>query len=284
MTGRPTVAIVGPGSLGSALARALHAAGYRVREMVHRGGASGRRAQLLAAEIGARAVKGTEATFSADVVWLCVGDSEIASCARQLAKGRTWQGKIAFHSSGALGSGELGPLRGGGAAVASIHPMMTFVRNVRPKLKGVTFAMEGDRRAVQTARRIAKNLGGEAVVIDAERKGMYHAFGAFTSPLLVATLMLAERVASKAGLTQSEAMRAMRPIVLQTISNFFDRGGADAFSGPLARGDVGTVRRHLEVLRAVPEVRQAYVALAKSALKTLPVKKKKEIAALLQSA
>ncbi len=75
----------------------------------------------------------------------------------------------------------------------------------------------------------------------------------------------------------------MGPIVQQTVRNYLERGPAGAFSGPLARGDLATVRRHLDVLRAVPEARAAYVTLAKSALKTLPVKRKKEIARLLRS-
>ncbi len=279
---KPTIAMVGPGSLGSAMARALRAAGYSIEEIIHRGGAGARRASLLARKTGAQAVSGRNAKLAADIVWICVADAEIAACARELAKRAGWRGKLAFHSSGALSSGELSALRERGAAVASVHPMMTFVRHVRPELEGVTFAIEGDTRAARTARRIASDLGGEAMVIRAENKGAYHAFGAFTSPLIVATLALAERVAKKAGLGETAARRAMGPIVQQTLRNYLTRGPAGAFSGPLARGDLATVRRHLEVLRAVPEARAAYVALARSALKTLPVKRKIEIAELLK--
>ena len=274
---KPTIAIVGPGNLGSAMARALHAAGYRVEEIVHRGGAAGRRARTLARGVRSRAAEFEDAKFSADIVWICVSDGAIGACAGELAERGKWAGKIALHSSGALSSQELKPLKERGAAVGSIHPMMTFVRNARPELRGVTFAIEGDPRAVRVARRVAQDLGGRVVEIAARRKPMYHAFGAFTSPLIVATVAAAERVARKAGLSESSARAAMGPILQQTVSNYLQRGRAGAFSGPLVRGDVETVRRHLEVLRAVPEARQAYVALARSALKTLPVKRKKEI-------
>ncbi|MBZ5627464.1 MAG: DUF2520 domain-containing protein [Acidobacteriia bacterium] len=281
---KPTIAIVGPGNLGSAMARALHAAGYRVEEIVHRGGASGRRARTLARAVGTRAVELEDAKFSADMVWICVSDGAIGACAGELAKTGKWAGKIALHCSGALSSWELKSLKQRGAAVGSIHPMMTFVRNVRPELRGVTFAIEGDPRAVRAARRVAQDLGGRVVVIAARRKPMYHAFGAFTSPLIVATVAAAERVARKAGLSEASARAAIGPILQQTVRNYLERGKAGAFSGPLVRGDVETVRRHLAVLRAVPEARDAYAALARSALRTLPVKKKKELRELLKPA
>jgi predicted short-subunit dehydrogenase-like oxidoreductase (DUF2520 family) len=279
---KPTIAIVGPGNLGSAMARALHAVGYRVQEIVHRRGTSAKHARALAREIGARHVVTGEARFDAEIVWICVGDGAIATCAADLAKASRWDGNIVFHSSGALSSRELKQLKRRGAAVASVHPMMTFVRNVRPELRGVTFAIEGDVRAVRAARRIARDLGGRAVLIDARRKPMYHAFGAFTSPLIVATIAAAERVARKAGLNQDSARAAIAPILRQTVANYFEHGPGGAFSGPLVRGDVETVRRHLEVLRALPEARAAYEALARSALKTLPVKRKRAIAELLK--
>ncbi len=281
-TKKPTIAIVGPGNLGSALARALHQARYRVGEIVHHGGASAARARSLGREIGAAAVSTRDAALTADIMWICVGDAAIAGCAAELAPRAEWKGKIALHSSGALSSGELKRLQKRGAAVASVHPMMTFVRNVRPELNGVIFALEGDAKAVRAARRIATDLGGRAVRIDARHKPMYHAFGAFTSPLIVATLAAAERVAGKAGLDHASARAAIAPILRQTVANYLKRGPAGAFSGPLVRGDVETVRRHLEVLRAAPEARAAYVALARSAIKTLPVKKKREMAALIK--
>jgi predicted short-subunit dehydrogenase-like oxidoreductase (DUF2520 family) len=232
--------------------------------------------------IGARDATTGEAKLDADVTWICVGDAAIAECAADLAKRGEWKGKIAFHASGALSSGELRPLSKRGAAVASVHPMMSFVRNIRPELKGVTFAIEGEARAVRVARQIARELGGQPVPIDARRKAMYHAFGAFTSPLIVATIAAAEQVARKAGLSQSAARAAIAPILRQTVSNYIERGPAGAFSGPLVRGDVETVRRHLRVLRATPEARAAYAALARIAMKTLQVKRKSRIAKLLK--
>lgn len=279
---KPTITIFGAGNLGSAMARALHAAGYKIDEIVHRGGATAARARRLARELGARAATGDSARFSADLIWLCAGDSAIAATAVQLARGGEWRGKVALHSSGALSSAELKPLRERGASVASLHPMMTFVRDVRPELSGVTFTVEGDQRAVRVARRIAVDVGGRVLAIDPRRKPLYHAFGAFTSPLIIATLAAAERVANKAGIKPADARAAMAPIVAQTFRNYLSRGPAEAFSGPLVRGDIATVRRHLEALRALPEERAAYMALARSALRALPVRNRRELSTLLK--
>ena len=112
-------------------------------------------------------------------------------------------------------------------------------------------------------------------------KPLYHAFGAFASPLLIATLAAGERVGRRAGLREKEVRAAMRPIVEQTLRNYLEQGGAGAFSGPLVRGDTETIRKHLQALRALPEARAAYIALVRSALRTLPVKNAGRIAALL---
>lgn len=279
MAGKPKVSIVGPGRLGSALAIALAEAGYRVTEIVARRSAG---AKTLARKVGAR-VTGLGDAIAADVVWLCVPDSEIAAAARQLARTSEWKGKIALHPSGALGSGELGALRRQGAAVASCHPMMSFTRGVRPELRGVPFAIEGDARAKRIAAAMARALGGEPLPIALRSKPLYHAFGAFGSPLLVALLAVGERVGKAAGVPRSRLRRERAPMLRQTLENYLENGAEAAFTGPLVRGDVATIRRHLQALRALPEVREVYVALARSALRTLPVAHKTEIARLLRS-
>ncbi len=92
----------------------------------------------------------------------------------------------------------------------------------------------------------------------------YHAWGAFTSPLLIALLVTAERVARAAGLSTAEARRKMLPILRQTLANYAKLGPAGAFSGPIVRGDAQVVRQHLKSLKKIPEARAVYVALARA--------------------
>lgn len=285
MARKPRIAIVGAGNLGSALAASLRRAGYEIDVVIARSrGKSLRKARKLAEEVGARALTDAPAvrvtrqtTVRADLVWFCVPDGEIAQAARTLAETmerREWKGRVALHSSGALTSDELDSLRKRGAAVASVHPLMTFVRGSRPGLAGVSFALEGDAGAVGVARRIVSDMGGLAYSIRKSEKAAYHAWGTFASPLFTALLATTEQVAGLAGVNRKAAKQRMIPILLQTLANYAVFDAADAFSGPIVRGDVDTVKRHLRVLRKIPAAREVYAGLARAALLYLPAKRK----------
>jgi predicted short-subunit dehydrogenase-like oxidoreductase (DUF2520 family) len=159
---------------------------------------------------------------------------------------------------------------------------MTFVHGSMPSLSGVPFALEGDAAAVRLARSIVRDLRGNAFTIRKQHKAAYHAWGAFTSPLLVATLVTGERVARRAGLSAAEARKKMLPIVRQTIANYQALGPAGAFSGPIVRGDAEIVRKHLQVLKKVPAARQVYLALARAALQFLPARNRAELKKALE--
>ena len=282
MAFKPRIAIAGPGRLGSTLARELRRAGYRISEIISgNSGASRRKARALAKLVHAKVAAAGE-HLDGDLVWFCVPDREIAGTARQLASVVDWRGKTALHSSGALASDELRVLRLRGASVASVHPLMTFVRGSVAPLKGVPFALEGDPAAVRVARRIVRDLGAEAFPISRSRKMAYHAWGAFTSPLLIAFLVTGEKVACAAGFSAAEARRKMLPIACQTLANYAKLGPAGAFSGPIVRGDAQVVRQHLKELKRIPEARDVYVALARAGLRYLPARNREQLEKLLK--
>jgi predicted short-subunit dehydrogenase-like oxidoreductase (DUF2520 family) len=160
---------------------------------------------------------------------------------------------------------------------------MTFVQGSRPSLAGVPFAIEGDSQAVRVARHIVRRLGGKPYAIGKKEKNAYHAWGTFASPLLTVLLAATEKVAGLAGVPPKEARERMIPIVLQTIRNYAEFGARGGFSGPIIRGDVGTLRRHLDVLRSAPVTRQVYATLARAALEYLPAKNKPALKGLLDS-
>ena len=282
MPPKPQIAIVGPGRLGGALSLALTEAGYRVSEVISRNTPDSRkRAQEIARAIGSVATTPKTSKLDSHLIWLCVPDREISAVARALSHSVGWKGKIAFHSSGALASDELDLLRRRGAAVASVHPMMTFVRGSIPSLKGVAFALEGDAKAIRLARKITRDLGGDAFSISKTNKIAYHAWGGFSSPLLVAMLVTAERVANAAGLSAAQARKIMLPIVRQTLANYSALGPAGAFSGPIVRGDVPVVQKHLRTLQKIPRAKEVYGALAQAALEYLPARNRKGLKKLL---
>ena len=289
MRRRPRITIVGAGNLGAALAMCLRQAGYVIDQIVFRDSrASRRKATALARTVGALAVAIARAAIDSDVVWFCVPDDAIAEVARSVAQKADWKGRVALHSSGALASDELAALRRLGAHVASVHPMMTFVAgssqaSSQRSLAGVPFAIEGDVAAVRAGRAIVKELGGKAYAIRRQDKVAYHAWGTFASPLLTALLATTEHVAAAAGVNRREAKRRMLPILQQTLANYAALDGAGAFSGPIVRGDVETIRRHLRVLRKVPAAAEVYAALAKAAVRYLPGRRTRTVRKVLKA-
>ena len=278
MAKKPRIAILGPGHLGTSLAMALNRAGFAIEAIIGKAdGKSGQRARKLAKQVGARASD----DFEADVVWFCVPDAEITPAALAFAGRLSWEKKVALHSSGALTSDSLQVLRRKGADVASVHPLMTFANGSRVSFAGVPFAIEGDAAAVRAAKEITRSLGGKAYSVRKQDKAAYHAWGTFASPLLTALLATTEDVAGLAGVKSNEAKRRMLPILRQTLSNYAALGAAAGFSGPIIRGDIETVCKHLRVLRNARAAREVYLALARAALRYLPAKNKKALKTVL---
>jgi predicted short-subunit dehydrogenase-like oxidoreductase (DUF2520 family) len=276
---KPSITLVGAGSLAQVLIRLLPAAGYKIDEIVIRPKSEHKTiGAKLAREVGARLTTPKEANWRAGIVWLAVNDGAISAVAKSLAPLADWKSKIALHSSGALSSDELAPLKRGGANVASAHPMMTFVPGRMPGMSGVAWTLEGDKKATSTVREIVRKLGGLSIAIDRRQKALYHAFGAFLSPLLIVHLETASQLARASRIRRRELAAVMRPIVQQTLLNFFENlsekgGSGKAFSGPLKRGDVETINRHLGALKGNRAALELYVALVSGALQSgLPIK------------
>jgi len=299
----PSVTLIGIGNWGTALGCALHGAGVPMLEIVVRQGpktdiAANRK---LAHTWGARLTTLERATLDADVLWICTPDASIARTAGELAARIQSTGKpgriqqVAFHSSGALASGELAALKILGASVASVHPLMTFPRRTRKEflhavrsrenaqypLAGVPFALQGDARACRAARRLLRVLRGIPFMLHERDKPLYHAFGVFTSPLLIAVLTAAAETGAAAGLNPNDVRRLMRPIVERTIANFFSDGPEKSFSGPLARGDADTVAGHLSAFRGHAALDATYRQLSRYALAALPGANKAQLRKLL---
>ena len=146
---------------------------------------------------------------------------------------------------------------------------------------GVTFALEGDAAAKKAAAKIARDLGGTSFELRKADKPLYHALGAFSSPLLIAHLAAAEKIGKKLGLKPERTRRVIGPILQKTLQNYLEHGAAAALSGPLVRGDVETIRKNLHALEGVPMAKEIFLALGKMAARELPVKRKAEIIRLL---
>ena len=278
---RPKIAIVGAGRVGTALGVCLAEAGYTITEVISRRiPNSSDKVHGLARRLRATACDLRTAQLEADVVWFCTPDEQVARTAAALAR-LVWKQKFAFHASGMRTSDELRILRDRGAQVASVHPLMTFVPGVAPKLAGVTFAVEGDRAAVGVATATVRTLGGNVLRIRQQDKAAYHVFATMACPMLVSLLATAEQLGVLAGMSPARARTAMWPIIRQTVENYEKLGRAKAFTGPIMRGDVPTVRQHLASLEDRPAVERVYLALAQAALKSLPARNRERMNKIL---
>ena len=253
-----------------------------------------RRARALARRFGARRGVSLAAYQPAgDIVLLAAPDDALPELAAELARrtasryagrGRNawpgkdpWRGRVVLHCSGLLPAAVLQPLRRRGAAIGSMHPLMTFGAGLpAPAPDDLVFAVEGQAAAVRAAERMVAAWGGTSLRLRAREKARYHLAAMWASPFVVADFAIAVAVLRRAGLRGQRlavARRGLAALLAQTATNVGAAvrapGGdlADAWTGPIARRDQKTVRRHLA---AAGEWGELYRAMAQEARRRLP--------------
>jgi predicted short-subunit dehydrogenase-like oxidoreductase (DUF2520 family) len=258
-----SVSIVGAGRVGRTLARGLRPAGWRIGAVLTRSAATARSAvRAIGAGVGCEGL--TRDLLASDVILIATPDSALGSVARGMAQlgAERCRGKVILHTSGSLGSGVLAALRRRGAAVGSVHPMQTFTGHGIPRLAGVTFTIEGDRKARRTSVQIARHLGGVPVIIEGRQKPAYHAAGALVAGHALALVESAVRILMGIGFSRKRAIETLLPLMRQMLDNFERLGPRAAWTGPIARGDFAVVAKHGDALRRYPrEFQEAYAAL-----------------------
>ncbi len=246
------VTVIGPGRLGQTLVASLRQAGIAVAAVVPSPGV----APDPAADPPLLLL--SDAVAEADVVWITVPDDGIEGVAHDVAAALgvpLERPVVAIHSSG-LGSLDLlAPLRGVTAGILSLHPLQSFAApGDAATLRDVPMAVTGDTAAdLEFGRWLAGRLGCRPFALADEAKPLYHLAAAAASNLFVALQSEAgELMAAAAGLGPAAAARLLAPLVATTAGNVAADGPSQALTGPVARGDVGTVRAHLELLAGQP--------------------------------
>jgi predicted short-subunit dehydrogenase-like oxidoreductase (DUF2520 family) len=260
--------IVGAGRLGTALGAALVKRGWRVEAIVDREAPAARESRRLIGA-GRASTSPAAAAKAKGLVIISVPDAAVAGAARELARASgSWPGRGVFHTSGLLTAGALGPLAARGALVASLHPVQSFPRKDLPAsvFRGITWGIEGSPKAVKAATGIVRALGGHVLFLAEQDKALYHAACVLASNALVALEGTAAGLLEGAGVGQAEALRTLLPLAQGTLQNVKSLGLEGALTGPVLRGDIETVRRHLAALRADPEARKVYRILGRQAL------------------
>jgi predicted short-subunit dehydrogenase-like oxidoreductase (DUF2520 family) len=263
--GRPArlrVGVVGPGRAGTALARALQRAGHQVTGATAISEASRRR--VMEHFPDARIDDPKRVIENADLVLLTVPDDVLPGLVQGLVTTEApLKGRLLAHASGAHGIRTLEPALKLGALPLAIHPVMTFTGRDDDvdRIKGVSFGVTAPDPIRPAAEALVIEMGGEPVFIPEENRALYHAALAFAANYLVTLVSQSADLLTKAGADNPNRMLA--PLLGAALDNAL-RFGDNGLTGPVARGDDGTVARHIEAIeQADPRARNAYLALAR---------------------
>lgn len=229
-----------------------------------------------------------ELVEESDIVFITVPDNHIKEVAEQTvkrceSKGIEIEGKIFSHCSGALTSEIFSDITTKVSSY-SIHPLLAVDDKLQSykEFSDIIFTIEGDRKRLPEIRRFLEKLGNEVVVIEKEEKPRYHAAAAMGSNLVLALFDTVIEEMHRAGFEREEAKKAIVPFMCKNIAHLEEKKTEEALTGPVARGDYETVRKHMEVLES--ENREIYRLLSRKAMKIAErkcQKNKEEMEALL---
>jgi predicted short-subunit dehydrogenase-like oxidoreductase (DUF2520 family) len=255
------VGIVGAGRVGSVLGAALAAAGHDVVAAAGLSAASAERAARLLP--GVPLLPTDEVVAAADLVILAVPDDTLAGLVAGLAETGVWRaGQLTFHTSGAHGLAVLAPAEQAGVLPLALHPAMTFsgAPEDAERLVGAPFGVTSRPLHRPVAETLVLEMGGEPFFVAEDDRRLYHAALVTGANHLVTLVAEAVDLLRTAGV--AEPARVLAPLLTAALDNGLRRGDK-GLTGPVSRGDVGTVSQHLETLsRRAPESVAAYVAMA----------------------
>jgi predicted short-subunit dehydrogenase-like oxidoreductase (DUF2520 family) len=188
-----------------------------------------------------------------DIVLITTRDDQIADACSDLCRQNDIDAHhLVGHMSGAHSSRILVDAHRLGATVFSLHPLQAFADEDKAlaELPKTFFSLEGEGDRLQSIRQILTQTGNRFFSISSEHKSLYHLSACILSNYLVTLIDCGLAALGKSGISPGEGFQAMRPLIEGTLSNIARMGPAKALTGPIARGDAGTIRRHLEALNA----------------------------------
>ena len=263
----PKLGFIGAGMVGNALAIRLNKQGYPIVAVSSRSRASAQKLGRLIDNCHAYE-NNQDVANAAELVFITTPDDTIPPVAAEVK----WQaGQSVVHCSGADSTETLEPAGRVGARVGVFHPLQTFasVRQAVENIPGSTFALEADEPLLNTLKDMTTALEGQWVTLQASDKVIYHAAAVTACNYLVTLVKLATDLWQTFNVPPQQATNALLPLLRGTINNIDTVGIPQCLTGPIARGDTGTVRKHLHALREkAPAVLPTYRELG---LQTIPV-------------
>jgi len=257
------IAIIGAGKVGTAMGYLLRSAGYAIVAVTDRNPAAAEK--CLSYTGGKLYAHPSEAANAANMILITTPDDEIAGICTTLSDtGAISPGDKVVHMSGAGGLDLLESARRSGAVVASIHPIQSFadIEGAIENLPGSVFGVTALPEIEIWAEKLVGDLGGIPFLIADSDKPLYHAAACMASNYLTTLLHTVETIYASFGLAREEALKAFWPLVRGTMKNIERQGTVSALTGPIARGDTGTIKKHLAAFSVkLPRLLRVYQEL-----------------------
>lgn len=254
--------ILGAGRAGRSLARALRGGGVSILGLHgrHRDTAEGITAGPPPRSLG-----------NATCLLVTVRDAQLDGALEFLATASLAAKAVVLHASGSADPAGLAPLRAADHPCGTFHPLVALSdpTNAPQTLRGAWIGVDGDDAARHVSERLAAAVGAHVLRIPPGEKPRYHAAAVFASNFPTVLMGLAEELLRDVGIPAEVARQALHPLFASAVENMRSGGGAAALTGPIVRGDVDTIDRHLRALRAHPDMLDAYRALSHAALRWL---------------
>jgi predicted short-subunit dehydrogenase-like oxidoreductase (DUF2520 family) len=261
------IGFIGAGKVGTALAVLLSRKNYEIVSVYDQdSGAS----NALAKQIkGCRVAGNAQQTVdTSDIVFITTPDSVIPT----VVKNVKWhERQSVIHCSGADSAAILEPAKKTGAMTAAFHPLQTFAgaKEAMENIPGSTFSIEAEEPLLSILNKIADDLEGNRITLKASDKAAYHAAAVFASNYLVTLVKISTDLWKTFSIPTDQAVTALLPLLKGTIHNIETIGLPGCLTGPIARGDAGTVKKHLKTIKEkTPELLSIYKELG---AQTVPI-------------
>jgi len=270
MTARnPTTFVVGAGPVATALAGAMRLGGVPVLGLWARRPQPARAAGS-ASGVAAFSSAPPDVLLESEVVVLAVRDAAVPDVAAMLVgTGLVNKRHVLLHCAGAASAEELlGSVAAKVGGIGTLHPLSAIAdaRAAMRHLEGVVFGVEGDEAGRRAAEKLVAAMKGHVLPLASTQMAAYHCAAALASNYLVAALDAAAQVLAADGLPVAQSVQALLALAEGALRNVAQKGTTNGLTGPARRGDAPTIRRHLEALRAMPDVAEIYRALARRAV------------------
>jgi len=277
------VGLIGAGAAGTSLLLALYQKGIKIVGVASRSIESAKRCSSLVGNCSYSSDP-TLVASQADLVIIATPDQTIAPICQQIVDSTSLtSNSLYMHLSGAMTSDELAPVKKAGARTLSFHPIQAFADPLlgAQLLAGAFFCLEGETEAVTEGEAWVKLLGGDSIIIEKSQKDIYHTALSVSSNYLIVLEYLSTVLLQKAGIDPQLAMQAILPLIHGSAKNLQESGLPEALSGPISRGDIETVKKHLLALEQhAPELKAIYQLLGESAVTLAENKGKADVAGL----